>query len=118
MKQLLMWVKARLMRQEVAIGDDHEQGIPMPDIDATSKDVYLGSDIDAFLRSDIDISLHSDVAGLKQDHGSEAANATSDGIEDDDSATVPRVPVLDAAGLELEQPDEFDPDATAVLTDD
>jgi hypothetical protein len=118
MKRILMRLKTRLKRQQAAVGDRHEQGIPMPDIDATRSDVFLGSDIETFLRSDIDISLHSDVAGLKQDHGSETTSAAPECIEDEDGATVPRIPVLDPAGLDLDQPDEFDPDETAVLTDE
>jgi len=118
MKRLLMMVKTRLMRQNAAVGDGPEQGIPTPDINATSNDVFLGSDIDTFLRSDIDVSLHSDIAGLKRDHASDATNTAPKCIEDEDGATVPRIPVLDPAGLDLDPPDDFDPDATAVLTDD
>jgi hypothetical protein len=118
MKRLLMRLKTRLMRQEALAGDSQEPGIPTLDIHATRSDVFLGSDIDTFLRSDIDISLHSDVAGLKQDHGSETTSAAPECIEDEDGATVPRIPVLDPAGLDLDQPDEFDPDETAVLTDE
>jgi hypothetical protein len=64
MKRILMRLKTRLMRQQAVVGDRDEQGIPMPDIDATRSDVFLGSDIDTFLRSDIDISLHSDVVAV------------------------------------------------------